>query len=206
MSRELKNSGTTARDRIQSTAAELFYQRGIRAVGVEELVSRAGATKPSLYRNFDSKDQLVAAYLRDFAAGFWQRFDAAVDAHAGNPRAQLRELFDRAARRMRQPRYRGCALTNAAVEYPEGGHPARAVARRAKLEVRRRLTRMVAALEVSDPKLLADGLMMLLEGAYVSRQLFANNGPSVALAPVAEHMIDDWPRQSKAPQTRRGPN
>jgi AcrR family transcriptional regulator len=209
MSSELKSAGRSAGERIQNTAAKLFYQRGIRAVGVDELVNRAGATKPSLYRNFDSKDDLVAAYLRDFAAGFWQRFDAAVDAHAGNPRAQLRELFDRAARRMRQRRYRGCALTNAAVEYPEPGHPARTVVQRAKLEVRRRLTGMARALDISDPKLLADGLMMLLEGAYVSRQLFGDNGPSTALVQVAERLIDDWPRPSKAPRntsrrSRRG--
>ncbi len=54
-----------AAERIRETAGELFYRQGIRAVGVDEIVTRAGVTKPSLYRSFPSKDELAAAYLRD---------------------------------------------------------------------------------------------------------------------------------------------
>ena len=39
----------------------------------------------------------MTAYLRDFATVFWKRFDAALEAHAGDPREQLRELFRRSA-------------------------------------------------------------------------------------------------------------
>ncbi|HVI92222.1 MAG TPA: helix-turn-helix domain-containing protein, partial [Dongiaceae bacterium] len=52
-----------AADRIRRTARDLFYQQGIRAVGVDEIVTQAGVTKPSLYRSFASKDELAAAYL-----------------------------------------------------------------------------------------------------------------------------------------------
>ena len=55
-----------AADRIRQTARDLFYREGIRAVGVDEIVTRAGVTKPSLYRSFPSKDELAAAYLRDY--------------------------------------------------------------------------------------------------------------------------------------------
>jgi AcrR family transcriptional regulator len=185
----------TAGDRIRATAAELFYRHGIRAVGVDELVSRANATKPSLYRSFESKDELVTAYLRDFATVFWKRFDAAVDAHAGDPREQLRELFRRSTERTRHPSYRGCGLTNAAVEYPEESHPAHQVAQHTKVEVRRRLGAMAEALGASDPQLLADGLTMLLEGAYLSRQLFGRDGPAQSLDQLANRLIDGWPRR-----------
>ena len=135
-----------AAERIRAIAADLFYRQGIRAVGVDELVSRAHATKPSLYRNFDSKDDLITAYLRDFAAAFWQRFEAAMQAHPGEPRAQLRELFRRTTRRAAHARFRGCGLTNAAVEYPQARHPAHQVARHTKREVRRRLRRLAIEL------------------------------------------------------------
>ena len=49
-------------DRIRESAQELFYNEGIRAIGVDEIVNRAGVTKPSLYRSFASKDELAAAY------------------------------------------------------------------------------------------------------------------------------------------------
>lgn len=39
-----------AAERILKTARELFYKEGIRAVGVDTIVSEAGVTKPTLYR------------------------------------------------------------------------------------------------------------------------------------------------------------
>src|SRR6188768_3938057 len=78
-----------AAERIRQSAHELFYNQGIRAVGVDAIVNQAGVTKPSLYRSFSSKDELAAAYLRDYEGEFWARFDAACAAHPGNPRAQL---------------------------------------------------------------------------------------------------------------------
>ena len=72
-----------AAERIRRTAREPFYREGIRAIGVEEIVSRAGVTKPSLYRSYASKDELAAEYLRDYEAAFWEVFDAGVQAHPG---------------------------------------------------------------------------------------------------------------------------
>src|SRR5882762_10007972 len=76
-------------DRIRATARDLFYREGIRAVGVDEIVNRAGVTKPSLYRSFSSKDELAAAYLRDYDGEFWIRFERAVAAHPDDPKAQI---------------------------------------------------------------------------------------------------------------------
>src|SRR3569833_4618698 len=74
-----------AADKIKATAQELFYREGIRAVGVDEIVTRAGVTKPSLYRAYSSKDELAADYLRDYDWRFWDRFEQAAHAHPGDP-------------------------------------------------------------------------------------------------------------------------
>jgi AcrR family transcriptional regulator len=182
--------GAKAGDRIREKAKQLFYRDGIRAVGVDEIVRRAGATKPSLYRSFPSKDELAAAYLRDWDRAFWQRFEAAVAAHPDDPRAQLRLFLSRLNQRMRQPGYRGCGLTNAAIEYPEPAHPARRVAVANKRKLRRRLTQMAAAMGARQPRLLADGLALLLEGAFASSQLFRSDGPARAIARVADQLIE----------------
>src|SRR5579871_4547844 len=55
------------RERILAVAAELFYRHGIRAVGVEAIAEAAGTNKMTLYRHFESKDELVAEYLRSLA-------------------------------------------------------------------------------------------------------------------------------------------
>lgn len=178
-----------AAERIRATAGELFYNRGIRAVGVDEIVERAGATKPSLYRSFASKDELAAAYLTDYDARFWARFDAAAAQHPGDPRAQVLALLRRLSERATQAGYRGCGLTNAAVEYPEPDHPARLVAQQNKHELRARLRAMAAEMGAADPDRLGDGLLLLMEGAYASGQMFGVDGPAGAVAEAAEALM-----------------
>ncbi|TGS12330.1 TetR/AcrR family transcriptional regulator [Mesorhizobium sp. M2E.F.Ca.ET.209.01.1.1] len=179
-----------AADKILDVARDLFYREGIRAIGVDEIVRRAGVTKPSLYRSFPSKDELAASYLRKYDLEFWERFDEAVDAHPGNPRAQIVAFLTRVGKRTQKPDYRGCGMTNAAVEYPERGHPARIVSENNKQELRRRLRAMAAAMGASDSDTLGDGLLLLIEGAYISGQLFGRGGPAAAVARNADLLIE----------------
>ena len=179
-----------AADRIRKTAREMFYRDGIRAVGVDAIVNQAGVTKPSLYLSFSSKDELAAVYLRDYDAEFWGRFNAACDAHPGDPQAGLRAYLSGLSVRAVQNGYRGCGLTNAAVEYPEAGHPARVVAVEHKVELRRRLAAMAAEMGAPDPARLGDGLLLLIEGAFVSSQLFGEGGPAARVADMADLLID----------------
>ena len=180
-----------AAERIRKSARQLFYHHGIRAVGVDAIVAEAGVTKPSLYRSFSSKDELAASYLRDYESEFWARLDATAARHPGDPRAQILAYFSGLIERTQTPGcYRGCGLSNAAVEYPEPDHPARQVAVAHKQELRRRLTGMAREMGARDPQALGDGLLLLLEGAFVSGQIFGGNGPATHLREVAERLID----------------
>lgn len=179
-----------AAERIRRTARELFYREGIRAIGVEEIVTRAGVTKPSLYRSYASKDELAAEYLRDYELAFWKVFEAGAESHPGDARAQLMAYFEGLAHRATQNGYRGCGLTNAVVEYPGDDHPARKVAHTHKRKLRARLVTMCEAMGAKSPEVLADGLLLLLEGSYASGQLFGKQGPARSLVAVAEQLID----------------
>ncbi|MDR7034134.1 TetR/AcrR family transcriptional regulator [Mesorhizobium sp. BE184] len=178
-----------AAEKILDVARQLFYRKGIRAIGVDEIVRQAGVTKPSLYRNFSSKDDLTASYLKQYDKEFWERFDEAVATHPGDARAQILAFLTRVAKRLQKEGYRGCGMTNAAVEYPERGHPARTVGEDNKKELRRRLRAMAAQMGAKDADELGDGLLLLLEGAYISAQLFGPGGPSKAVARNAELLI-----------------
>lgn len=186
-----KISPPRAADRIRRSARDLFYHQGIRAVGVDAIVAEAGVTKPSLYRTFASKDELAATYLRDYEVEFWRRFDASVQAHPDDPRAQILDYFtglaDRAAN---TPEYRGCGLTNACIEYPERDHPARLVSVANKRKVRERLIDMARRMGARDPEMLGGGLQLLMEGAYASSQLLEAGGPTQHLAAAAACLID----------------
>lgn len=185
-----------AADRILSTASELFYREGARAIGVDEIVARAGATKPSLYRAFESKDQLIAAYLEGQGDRLWFYFDAAIAAHPDDPKAQILTYIEGLGQRVLQPGYRGCGLTNAAVEYPDRKHPGHKVAVAHKERMRERLREMTKAMGAKKPKKLADSLLLLIEGAFVTSQLFGEDGPAAAARGAAEALIEAHAREA----------
>ncbi|WP_077488858.1 TetR/AcrR family transcriptional regulator [Sinomonas mesophila] len=54
---------SSARERILDTSYQLFARRGIRDVGVDELIARSGVAKATFYRHFPSKESLVMAYM-----------------------------------------------------------------------------------------------------------------------------------------------
>jgi AcrR family transcriptional regulator len=178
------------RDRIMRTANHLFYSRGIHAVGVDAIASGAGTNKMSFYRNFVSKDELVAQYLREAEAEAWQWWDSTVAAHAGDPRAQVEALFGLLMKKTCPVRARGCALANAAVEITEPDHPARPVIQRYKAEMRRRFRNLAREMHARDADVLGDSLMLLWEGSSLSRLTFASlQSPSQNAAKAARTLV-----------------
>jgi AcrR family transcriptional regulator len=183
------NSQTPPRERILAAASDLFYSRGIRAVGVEAIAEAAGTNKMTLYRHFNSKDELVAEYLRRLAADAGKFWDGLEAAHPGNPRAQLRGWLAAMEAHVVDADQRGCALANAAVELPEKEHPARRVIEQFKAAQRDRLVALCGAIGIAEPELLADELFLLLEGARVSAQSLGPNGPASRLVRMGEALI-----------------
>lgn len=178
-----------AATRIFETACELFYQRGIRAVGVDEIVCQAGVTKPSLYRSFESKDALVAACIESFSADAVAEFDEQIAAAGPDPQARLRALITHVADELAEPDFRGCLMSNAAVEFRDEGHPARIVIEACKQQFRDRVGQLARDFADDQPDVLADGLIMLIEGAYFALHVFGSKGPANTFAPTAERLI-----------------
>jgi AcrR family transcriptional regulator len=186
----------SARERIFDTASGLFYRKGIRAVGVETIAQEAKTTKMSLYRSFPSKDELVAEWLRDHDIKFWQTWDATSGRFPANPRKQLKAAFSLLAKHVVDPQARGCPMANAAVELTDKDHPARKVIEAHKAKLRARLTEMCARLGARKPRLLADQLFLLMEGAQVSTQILGVRGPARNVDRAAESLIEAHVRAS----------
>jgi AcrR family transcriptional regulator len=194
-----------AAQRLSETAKELFYQRGIRAVGVDEIVTHAGVTKPSLYRSFSSKDELVAAYLREILEESRAGWAEVLDRAPGDPRAQLSLILRAFADKAACDDFRGCAFGNAAVEFPEADHIVHQLSCQAKTELRENFLTIIRQLPVKQPELLADGLMLLVEGTQAARHVFCNQGPAASLVPAGEALIDAFMDEpgKPAPERRR---
>jgi len=184
------------RDRIFETACDLFYQHGIRDVGVDQIATEAGTNKMSFYRSFASKDELVAKYLEQKAADLWLWWDEIVRLHAGDPRRQILALFDGIAKIVCSSTSRGCALANAAIELAAEDHPGRRVVLAKKREMRRRFRELAAATGADNPEELGDGLMLLMEGAYLSRLTLSSQGPASHVGPVAVRLLESYTPKS----------
>ncbi len=168
------------RERIIACAQDLFHRLGIRGVGVETIAEAAGTNKMTLYRHFGSKDDLILEYLNykgRKADEIWAEIEAA---DPGDPVGQLYGYIGKAAKFIAEDE-RGCDLANAAVELTQEGHPGLRVIEEFKNRQRQRLEALCEAAGATEPGLLADALVLLIEGARVSRRSVGSEGPSVNL-------------------------
>jgi AcrR family transcriptional regulator len=191
MAREASSNqgGPDVRDRILATASDLFYQHGIRAVGVDLVVEKAGVAKTSLYRHFRTKDDLVVAFLQRMDEEFWKTWDEVSQQHPDDGRAELKAQLEWIGERVNQPDYRGCPQLNIAAEYPELGHPARKFAKEHKREMRRRLKNIAEKLKSADPDQLAGQLAVLINGAFVSTPMYKPGEATTLLQRAADALI-----------------
>lgn len=189
---EGKAAGKLARDKVFAVAADLFYRKGIHAVGVEEIVREAGVAKISLYRNFASKDDLVVAYLEERSDAFLRDWDDAFTRYRDNPRAQLHAIMTYIGERTTQEGYRGCPFINFCAEFPDAAHPGRVVAAATKRALRERFLWLAEALRVPEPKRLADSFLLLVEGAYGLSQTLGGgpDGPGHSIVWASEMLVE----------------
>ena len=166
-------TSSPARDRILDTAFRLFYARGIRAVGVDLIISESGVAKATFYKHFPAKDELVLTYL-DRVDGIWTgQLRAAAEAAGPEPAAQLVGLFDALDTACRREGYRGCAFINAAAESVPGTPVhARTVAH--KQAVLAWMRDLAARAGSDDPDALARTLALLLDGGLSDGALAAD--------------------------------
>jgi AcrR family transcriptional regulator len=115
-----------ARERVLGAAYDLFSRQGIRAVGIDTIIARAGVAKMSFYRHFPSKDDLVLAFLQK-REQLWTHewLEAEVNRRAATPRERLLAIFDVFDEWFQQEDFEGCSFINVLLEIAEPSHPTR---------------------------------------------------------------------------------
>lgn len=183
-------------DRLIEAATALFYERGFHAVAVNDIVERGGVTKSTLYRYFESKDDLAAACLSKLAIDDLEALAAIAKRLSATPSAQFHAIVAAAAAKMKHPAYRGWLLSNLEVEIHDDHHVISRVCKLYKARLRDHLRDAAEQAGVEAPDLLVSGLLLVLEGAGVG---FRNLGHEEAAA----SMIRGWNillREHGAPQ------
>jgi AcrR family transcriptional regulator len=182
------------RERILGVASRLFYENGVRAVGMNRIITEAGTGKNLLYQHFPAKSDLVAAYLEGARERRTEAARQVIEAAGDDPREQLVALVAEVAATVRHPRFRGCAFRNYLAEFPEdpgdaADSAAPGVVAHAQLaESRAAIADRVARLDVADPDRLVEQLWLLIDGLYL--QAAYRDRLDDRLDPAADAAVD----------------
>src|SRR6266480_5166146 len=208
MQTDIHNNGTKAkksrrsavpvRARILVAAGDLFHKQGIRGVGVEAIAEAAQTNKMTLYRYFDSKDELIAEWVRGIIAHKEEEWKDLNAKHRGDPRGLLQDWSQRTAAKLRAMEERGSALGNAFAELPDPNHPARRVIQEHRLREHKRILRLCKAAGFRDPAFSADLFTMLLEGAHSCVQCIGMRQIGEHLVQLVDLMVENSHQQLRA--------
>jgi AcrR family transcriptional regulator len=181
----------TPKEILFQTASRLFYQHGYRSIGVDTIAAESGIGKMTLYRHYPSKDDLIVSYLHYSNGEFWEDFEQSIK-DAPNAREKLLAFFTALQSYVTSPACYGCPFINVATEYPEVEHVGHKVALEHKQAVRARFHQLAEDARADQPAALANGLLLLMDGAYMAARMYgaSPDNPAINVAEAARQLID----------------
>jgi AcrR family transcriptional regulator len=169
-----KGETSEARQRILQTADRLFYQNGVRAVGIDRIIAEAGVAKMSLYNHFPSKDDLIVAVLKYREEGVLGFFRSAMERHGKKAKNPLRAFFAALKDFFESPGFRGCPFQNAAVELADPTHAGTVFVRGHKQRFSEFLRGLIEETVGKAAAKVAPAVAILVEGAIVTAVIQGN--------------------------------
>ena len=185
------------RDRILEVASQLFYQHGIRAVGVDTIIAQSAVAKMTFYKHFKSKDLLVLEFLkcRDERWRAW--FEHTVVQLAPQPKDRPLAIFDALEQRFASKDFRGCAFINTMVEMADGAHSAHQAAAEHKRKVQQTIRTLLAEAGVKKTEALAQAFLLLMDGAIVTAVRERKPGSAKAAKKIAASLLSIYKLQEQ---------
>lgn len=179
-----------ARERILKAAAHLFYLEGIRAVSVDAIAERAGVTKKTLYYHFDSKDEVIAAYLGQRDQPNLVAFARWLQESEGTLPERMEAFFERMAEAASHPKWKGCGFLRTVAELANlPGHPARRVGASHKKKVEQWLEAEFATSGVAKAGQLAQQVAVLIDGAFSAMLVHRDVGYARSAGKAARALV-----------------
>jgi AcrR family transcriptional regulator len=163
------------RQRLIDAGVRRFYRDGFRNVGIDQVLADVGISKTAFYKHFESKEDLMLAALEMQNCWLQDTFRTMIR-ERGGPTAigQLRVVLDVVEHIIESDDFQGCIFVNAAMEFPLPHEPAHMAASQNKQAIEDIVSAISEEAGADDPKLLAQELCLIMEGAYVTRQVTGN--------------------------------
>lgn len=177
----------TAEARLLEAGKRLFNERGIQAVGMDDIRAASGVSLKRAYQVFPSKQDLVEAVLRQRAGEVGEAIAQHTAGH-DTPRARILALFDYLHAWFGEPDFRGCAFINSFGELGGISEGVAAIAARNKQDLKDLIGRLVA--QADGPPELADQLLILANGAMATAGIFRSPEPARQAQAAARVLLD----------------
>jgi AcrR family transcriptional regulator len=178
-----RRSGESGGERIRRAAYELFSTRGVKDVGVDAVIARAGTAKMTLYRTFPSKDELILDFLRRRERLWTEEWLQHESRQRGErPQDQLLAIFDLFSEWFARPDFEGCAFLTTMLEVGDREHPVFRASVEHLANIRGYLRRLAGEAGVADPERFARQWHILMKGSIMA----AHEGDSASAAAARE--------------------
>jgi AcrR family transcriptional regulator len=163
------------RQRLIDAAGRRFYRDGFRNVGIDQILADVGISKTAFYKHFECKDDLMLAAL-EMQNGWIQETFRTMIRERGGPTAigQLHAVLDVVEHVIESDDYQGCIFVNVAMEFPLLHEPAHVAASQNKQAIENIVFTLAEEAGADNPRALAQELCLIMEGAYVTRQVTGN--------------------------------
>lgn len=160
-----------ARERILSTAAALFHQRGYCAVGINEIIEKADTAKATFYHHFPTKQALGAAWLKSVHETTEEKRQAILET-PGDPIDKVAGYFDSLGRFLVEHDFRGCPYTNTAAVITDSDTALREQVEHHKRSIREFFQRLASEFASTSGRAqrVGDALFLLYSGATAEAQ------------------------------------
>ena len=177
--------------RVLDAASELFYERGIHAVGVDTISEAAGVSKKTLYDRFGSKDALVVAYLQHRDARWRAHLAGVLEAVPERGIDRVLAVFDAAISWSDENTPKGCSAINARAEVSEedGARSVFPEVSRQKVWLLDLFADLCHEAGIAEPDATAQTLMLLYEGAIVTVGMHTFAAPFEQARTVARRLL-----------------
>ena len=192
-----KHNNIAPRERILETASDLFFHKGFRATGINEVIAKSGVAKATFYNHFPTKDDLCLAYLRDRNTSEFEAINAFVHDNS-SPSERFLAVMKSVQPWLEANRLRGCAFLNMVAEVPDPSD----LLRREGLQHYESLRQLVRDLskdlinsdsqryEGFDAQVLADDYMVIIGGAIAMTEIYHDVWPAIQGVKLVERLIN----------------
>lgn len=177
-----------AKGKILDTANVLFYEDGIRNVGVDRIISASTVTKATFYKHYRAKDNLIVEYIVSRHDRVKANVDAII-ANAPNHEVALHDFIEDVVAEISGPGFRGCPFINAAAEFPDASHPVRQVVTAHREWYVETLSRLLRDIGHPVPGDAADELLLARDGALSGGYAGDSVAATAALGRIANRVF-----------------